>query len=192
MKKAIYLTTVLFLLSSCFSGRTKPSNFYKIASIENEDIKIRSRNYSVIGIELVSVPGYLDRPEIVTIRGNNTELDISDFNRWAEPLSSSIQRTIANNLSMYLKNSTIRPMNLYRKTFDYTVAIYIIRFEGKFNDKVYLDSWYSIYNRNGINIANERVKFDTELGDSYDDLVEQQSLLISKLSEEIAKKLARL
>lgn len=192
MKRAIYLITVLFLLSSCFSGRTKPSNFYNIVSIENENIKIRGTNKSIVGIELVSIPGYLDRPEIVTIKGNSTELAISDFNRWAEPLSSSIQRTIANNLSMYTKNLTIRPINLYRKTFDYTIAIYIIRFEGKFSDKVYLDAWYSIYNKNGVNISNERIKFDMEIGDSYEDLVQKQSILISKLSEQIAKNLAKL
>lgn len=192
MKKALYLITILFLLSSCFGGRTKRSNFYNIVSIENNDIKITSKTSPIIGVELVSIPGYLDRPEIITIKGNDTELEISDFNRWAEPLSNSIQRVISNNLSIYMKNATIRPMNLYRRTFDYTVVIYIIKFEGKFNDKVYLDSWYSVYNRNSVNVINERVKFDTELGNTYEDLVEKQSILVSKLSEAIAKKLARL
>lgn len=192
MKKVIYLIVILFLLSSCFGGRSKPSSFYNIVSIENDEIEIKSKRKSVIGIDVVSIPGYLDRPELVTIKDNDTELIISEYNRWAEPLSSSIQRAIANNLSMYIQNVTVRPMNIYRKTFDYTVAIYIIKFEGKFDDRVYLDSWYSVYNRYGTNIINERVKFDMELGNSYEDLVRKQSILVSKLSEQIAKRISKL
>jgi len=192
MKKVIYLIVILFLLSSCFGGRSKPSSFYNIVSIENDEIEIKSKRKSVIGIDVVSIPGYLDRPELVTIKDNDTELIISEYNRWAEPLSSSIQRAIANNLSMYMQNVTVRPMNIYRKTFDYTVAIYIIKFEGKFDDRVYLDSWYSVYNRYGTNIINERVKFDMELGNSYEDLVRKQSILVSKLSEQIAKRISKL
>ena len=192
MRKIVYLIIILFLLSSCFSGRSKPSNFYNLVPIENNNIKIKTKKDLTIGIEPILVAKYLDRSEIITIKENETELNISDFNRWAEPLSNSIQRVIINNLSNYMINSTIMPTNTYKKAYDYTIFVYITKFEGKFNDKVYLESWYFIYDKNGKNIINEKVKFNMELGNNYENLVWQESVLISKLSKKIAEKLSKI
>ncbi len=191
IKKSIFIIFALSLLSGCFGGRTGPSTFYTLVPINN-DIKIKTRGNMVAIVELVSVPGYLDRPEITTIKNTNTELTISEYNRWAEPLPSAIQRVITENMSNYMTKAVVRPLNLFRKRYDYSILIYINRFEGKFNDKVYLDAWYSIVNRNGTNIVNKRVNFNTEVGDNYTDLVEKMSLLLSNLSESISNELSKL
>lgn len=191
IKRTFFLCIGLILLSSCFGGRTNPSNFYNLVTSDDGETRIKTKENFVIGIELVSVPGYLDRPEIVTRKAGNTELDISEYNRWAEPLSTSLQRVISNNMSTYMPNSTVRPITIFRKYFDYTIVVYINGFEGRFNDKVYLNAWYFIADKNGNNLLSERIVLDIPVGNTYDDLVEKQSVLIGNLSEELAKRIGK-
>ena len=191
IKKTIYLFIISIILSSCFGGRTNPSNFYNIVASDDGETRIKTKKNFIIGIELVSVPGYLDRPEIVTIKNKDTELNISEYNRWAEPLSTSLQRVISNNMSSCMPNSTVRPITIFRKYFDYTIVIYINRFEGKFNDKAYLNAWYFISDKNGTNLLSERIVLDIDIGNTYDDLVKKQSILIGRFSEELAKRMGK-
>ncbi len=60
----------------------------------------------VIELRRVTLPGYLDRADIV--RGTqNYRLDVSDGARWGEPLGDMIGRVLAANLSQRLPASTV-------------------------------------------------------------------------------------
>lgn len=190
--KKIYYVLFLILLSSCFSGRSQPSNFYVLRAIPEENITYNVKN-SFIGIDVLYIASYLDRKEIITtVDGNNTEIQMSEFNRWAEPLSSAIQRNIVLNMSTYMPNSLIRSINAFNRNFDYIVLVYINRFDGSFNDKVYLDAFYSIVDKKGKIIASDKVLLTNNLSDTYDDLAIQESGLISKLSQILAKKISQI
>lgn len=182
----------LFFITSCFNGRTKPSNFYNIIPVEDYNIKIKTKNKLMIGVDVVNIAGYIDRPEIVTIKNSPMELNISNFDRWAEPLSNSIQRVIANNIEFYIKNSLVRPLKTYRKGFDYMVYININRLEGKFNEKAFIDINYSIINSEGKNVFNKRYTSELKIMNSYEDLVEKYNMLIAQLSIEIAESISKL
>lgn len=60
----------------------------------------------------VQIPAYLDRPQIVRgARGNR--LDISELNRWAEPLSEAIERVVAMDISKAAQGEfVVRPFSL--------------------------------------------------------------------------------
>ena len=189
--KKIYLMLILFVLSSCFGGRTQPSSFYILRPMPEENIQYNGKNMFV-GIDLIYISGYLDRKEMVTIGNNSTEISMSEFNRWAEPLSNSIQRNIILNMNSYLKNALIRPINAFNKEFDYIVLIYINRLDGEFNKKAYLDAFYSIVDKKGDIITSNKIYLENNLGETYDDLAIQESKLISQLSKEISKKLSKI
>lgn len=190
--KKIYYVLFLILLSSCFSGRSQPSNFYVLRAMPEKNITYNVKN-SFIGIDVLYIASYLDRKEIITtVDGNNTEIQMSEFNRWAEPLSSAIQRNIVLNMSTYMPNSLIRSINAFNRNFDYIVLVYINRFDGSFNDKVYLDAFYSIVDKNNQIIASDKVLLTNNLGDTYDDLAIQESKLISQLSKILAKKISQI
>ena len=55
------------------------------------------RERTVIAIEAVQIPGYLDRPQIVT-NLNDTEYQLAEFNQWTEGLDDTLTRVIAENL----------------------------------------------------------------------------------------------
>ena len=115
MKKFILLS-VLFL-TSCI-GTTPPSKFYTLNSITDTNSSYPSAK-TFIGISEVSIPQYLDKPQIVVRDSNNVELFVSEFNRWSEPLGDIIQSTLTNDLAFYLPDATIKPTSYRQEDFDY-------------------------------------------------------------------------
>lgn len=189
MKKTCYI--LILLLSSCFSGTTKPSKFYVINPILETNKTIDGKNITV-GIDLVYIAGYLDRKEIVTIKDDGIELNISEFNRWAETLSNSIERNVMLNISSYMKNTVVKPINSFNKNFDYIILIYLNRLDGKFNNTVYLEASYTIIDKQGNIVANDNISLKSNLGNTYKDLVLQESNLISQFSMKIAEHLVKI
>ena len=55
----------------------------------------------VIGVGPITVPKYLDRPQIVTRSGRN-QLALGEFDRWAEPLQDNVLRVLAENLAFLI------------------------------------------------------------------------------------------
>lgn len=190
MKKIVYILSILILLTSCFGGRSKPSNFYNLVATEtnilNNKIKLS------IGIEPVNLPSYLDRSEIITIKNNGTEINISDFNRWGDTLSTATQRVLIQDMSILLPKSIIKASTFTKSQFDYIIVISINKLEAKFNDKAYLDAYYDIYNKNGKSIIRERITLETTILDTYSDLAQKYSILLSQLSQKIATKIIKL
>ena len=81
-----------------------------------------------IGIDPVNMPEYLDRPEIVS-RGSGNELELGEFDRWAEPLDRNIERVVAQNLSVLLDTDRVFVLPARRRLdLRYRVEIDILRF----------------------------------------------------------------
>lgn len=190
-RKIVFCFLVLLLVSSC--ATSKPTNFYSITSLDNDSAIIKDGRKLIIGIDFVSVPGYLGRPQIVTIKNDSdTELNLSEFDRWAEPIANTLQRVIASNMSKYMDSAIVRPSGVNRRAFDYVVSIEINRFDGKFGDKAVLDVWWTISGKNNKVLANEHSFYEKPAGENYDELVMSQSELISKFSTDIAKRISKL
>lgn len=84
---------------------------------------------AAVGLGPVTIPGYLDRPQLVTRVGPN-ELRLASGARWAEPLREGIVRTLQQNL---LAASGARSVTLYpwstATTVDLAVVVDVVRFE---------------------------------------------------------------
>jgi hypothetical protein len=61
---------------------------------------------AVIGIGPLTLPEYLDRPQIVSRRATN-RLQLADRHRWAEPLGDNIVRVLQENLAGALGNERV-------------------------------------------------------------------------------------
>lgn len=190
MKKLFTLIAVV-LLGGCLGGFSSPSRFY---SLTPQEMPARTYQSSrlFVGVEPVKVPVYLDKPQIVTRNANQVELSISENNRWAEPLSDAMQNVLASDLGALLPGATIKPSSFRKEGFDYTVWVEINKFEGTWNRQAELDAWWSILNSDNKIIARDKVSLSRPLGDSYDNLVQQQSALTEELAAQIAARLAKL
>ncbi len=188
MKKIIVLTAVL-MLSACFSA-SLPSQFYMLEP-EKGQTPISQREFS-IGIEPVKIPGYLDKPQIVLAKINSPEMKLSETQRWAEALSSMMQRTLANDMGKYLPKAFIKSKTYGSEKFTYTVFVEIGAMDGILGDEAMLSVWWSVINPDGKVIAREQSNLKRPLGNSYADYVAAQSQLVNDLAEQIAKKLAKI
>lgn len=189
MKKLLAILTVIFL-SGCI-GQSRPARFYNITP-QTQAMRTFKSARIFVGIEPVKVPVYLDKPQIVTRNSNEVELSISELNRWAEPLSDSIQNTLAADIGSIMPDATVKPSSFRREGFDYIVWVEITKFEGVWNENAVLDAWWSILDSDNKSVARDQVSLSRPLGQTYDNLVQQQSILLGELSEKIAARLAKL
>ncbi|HSQ97959.1 MAG TPA: PqiC family protein [Rickettsiales bacterium] len=180
---------VLLLLSSCIGGISIPANFYNLTPTDNSNIKIKNKKNITINIEYVVIPTYLDKIQITTLNGSDTELDISEINRLAEPLSDSIPRILAQDMYSYMPNTIIKYGAMKNGDADYYIHIVINRFDGRFNDKLILNTWWSILDKNGNTVFVKNSNFETDLEGNYNNLVKKYSELINRLAIEISDKI---
>lgn len=134
----------------------------------------------------VTVPASVDRPEfVVQVAPNRVEVD--EFNRWAAPLSESIARTVAGDLSTLLGTADVATAPFANFTPTYRVTLNVQRFESQPGDAALIDAVWTLRKvsggatRSGRTITREAVQ-----GPGYEALAAAHSRALAKLSSSIA------
>jgi uncharacterized protein len=86
----VLLGASLIGMAGCAS--TQPSRFYvltDLASVESPPQVTTAGQGPAVGVGPVTLPKYLDRPQIATRAGRH-ELAYDEFERWAEPLDTIV------------------------------------------------------------------------------------------------------
>ncbi|MBQ8870030.1 MAG: membrane integrity-associated transporter subunit PqiC [Alphaproteobacteria bacterium] len=182
MKKFLYVLSFLFI-SGCFS--TPNSNFYMLQSLSQKTVSDKKLQLQIYDI---SIPEYIDKPQIVLQEADSPELEISEFNRWGSNLSSMIKNTLINDLSVNLPNAKILPL-AYGINTQYVVKIQIEKLSGWLKDKAILKANWQILNAKGKVLAFQTFTFEEQAGKTYASYVKAQSKLLADLSFVIADKL---
>lgn len=140
-----------------------------------------------IGIGPVAIPEYLNRPQIVT-RTGTYEVDISEFNRWAGSLETSISMVMAENLSAFFSSDRIFTYPWFFKTPDYQVRIEFIQFDGKIPGNVVMIARWSLFKSGTEDPITSRKYYEKKpiAGQGYPGMVSTMSLLLYDMSREIA------
>ncbi len=89
-----HAAVALALLAACASS--PPSRFYTLSETAPEGTSAAGAGTITIGG--VSVPGEIDRPELVRRTGPN-QLNISELDRWAAPLDETIRRVLSDDIA---------------------------------------------------------------------------------------------
>jgi uncharacterized protein len=132
---AITIGLLGLYLASCgtFSPRPDPSRFFTLSALrqaEEASLKNSTKpDKMFLGIGPIKFPGYLDRQEIV-VRSAQNRFEVSEHDRWAEPLQENFARILSQNLAVLLNTDLITaypwpPGNRPR----YQVEIEVLRFE---------------------------------------------------------------
>src|SRR5262245_9638167 len=107
MNRLIKLITALVVIGLSLAGcgnlfppsQPNSSKIYLLASpLKATDRQTRSTRI-FLGVGPLRLPGYLERREIVT-RVGQSQLDVSQKDRWAEPLDENLSHVLAQNLSV--------------------------------------------------------------------------------------------
>lgn len=179
-----------FLVCACV-GTTPQSTFYTLSTITEAPV-VYEKAKMFVGVGNVSVPVYLDRPQMVTRDKNQVELVVSELNRWSEPLGDAMQTALADDLAVYMPNATIKPTSYRQEKFDYVVWVEVNRFDGTWGKTADLSVWWSIFDGNGKLKAREKTDLQRKLGKKYEELAIKDSELVGELAGVIAQKLAKM
>ena len=178
------IAVVLLAVAGC--GSTRPSNFYQLDEPAATRLSGLERGIA-IGIGPVTLEPYLDRPQIV-IRGAGHKLELSEFNRWAEPLVDSISRVIIVNLSNMLESTRVFKVPRRNKTIplEFRIEIDIARFDGTLGGDVLLVARWTVYGREESALLTKvSIISESSGGEGFDNLIAAQNRTLQKLSQEI-------
>jgi len=161
----------LFVVAGCsiLSPQPERTKFFVLTSITGESATGTTpatgsgTSNLVIGIGPIEFPDYLRRPEVVT-RTSPTTVELSDVDRWAEPLDSAFARVLSEDLSRLLGTQRMLTYPWYKSSrVDYQVECKVIHFETDSSGGSHLHAQWSIRDGAGkLLIARESDITDTE------------------------------
>src|SRR5579872_3949683 len=122
-------------IASVLEPRKDPSQFFVLTPIDSAARGVpitysggTAHTEITIGLGPVKFPAYLAREEIVT-RSSPNKVDLSDINRWAEPLDKNFVTVLGQNLTVLL-GAQVKTFPWYRPAnLDYQIALDIARFD---------------------------------------------------------------
>ena len=190
MIKKVVCVVSLFFMTGCFGGYSPESTFYTLQSIEN--VMPLSQTTLSLGVDLLELPEYADRPQIVSVSSVNSELNIDETNRWGEDLDIMLQRVIAGDLRAYLPKGTIKPRTSLLEQYKYILNVSVVRFDMIKNNEAYLEALWSIKNGNTFDVIyKSKTTLSMPLKDGYNDYVNAMSEMVSQMCKQIAQKLIK-
>lgn len=172
-------------------GTSQPTHFYLLRAMSpDSDAGLSETKASSLSLGLgpISLPKYLDRPQIVT-RISPHELDLAEFHKWAEPLKDNLVSVLHGNLSLLLSTNRIVEYPWNRSTLpDYQLSLEVMQFDGTKNQEVSLSVRWRLVNDDGKRVLQAKTSQFSEIiqGSDYEDLVEAMSRMLALLSREIA------
>jgi len=178
------IAAALLLLAGC--ATTPPANFYQLEEPASTQLSGLERGIA-IGVGPVELASYLDRPQIV-IRGTGHKIELSEFNRWAEPLKDSISRVIIVNLSNMLESTRVYKIPRRNKSIplEFRIEIDIARFDGKLGGDALLVARWTLYGRaEEALLTKVSIISETSGGEGFDELITAQNRSLQELSQEI-------
>lgn len=175
------------LLAGCAVGQQ--TRFYTLATTTEPTAVARPENGLVIGLGPVTLPQYLDRPDIVTRQGAN-QMRLPDIYRWAEPLQPLMTRILAEDLYALLNANDVVPLPQRGDIrLDRAIEVDVGRFDATEAGEVTLDARWRIYGGDEQTLITSGRSILTEAGapvPDYDAIVAAMSRAVGRLSQEIA------
>ena len=185
--KQITLPLLFIIVIGC--GGSKPSRYYLLTSqmkaSETENI---SKNHK-IGIGPVQFPEYLRRPQLVSFIGTQ-QLNLAEYDRWAEPLDQNFVRVLAENLTWLIPTEQIfiYPF-IGNQELDYHIIIEVRQFEMNEDSQVKLIAQWQIF-RGAVDqpLITERSEYqESANSEDYEAVIRGMSKLTADLSQDIAR-----
>jgi len=192
----------LLLTSLATCGENKPTRFYVLTPLAQRPESVAaSRTPIVVGP--ITLPKYLDRPQIVT-RTSNNSLSQAEFDQWGGDLDDNVVRVLMENLSSLLGTDQVSSYPSKDPTpAKYQITIDIEEFERDVDGDTVLDVFWSILNPANNKVLVRRRSVYREASaltrssraaarPAYDAIVAAMSRDLEALSRDIAAGIAKL
>ncbi len=191
-RRAALVAALALTLTAC--AVSDPSRYYALAASRPPGrIPVATAAQTItIGVGPVTIPGYLERPQVVT-RNANDGLQIWPYHRWAEPLDIGIAQALADDLGTRLPSDRIA---LYpwpgamARVIDYQVAVAVVHLDGAPGGRITLDARWRLLGKGGKELAFKRSTLTESVPESdFPAFVAAMNRAISRLGDEISQEI---
>ena len=145
-----------------------------------------------VGVGPVTLPPYLDRPQLVTRAGGNRVV-LADIDSWVEPLEGMFARVLGENLALLLGTDDVLMLPQRRDvTLDRQVEVDVTRFDVDAAGNAVLDARWWVYGRGGdklLRSGRSTITEPAQVGD-YTAAAAALSRALGAMSREIAQAVA--
>lgn len=173
----------ILLLAACGSS----DKFFRLSA--TDAATTGSSSGVSVSVGPVTVPSYIDRPELVFQSGPN-EFQIPPHQRWIGSLQENIARVVATDLGHALHSNRVHAGLEPGDVSQYRVALEIRQFHGISGQEAILDLSWKIQGASGGVISRHSGNFHEPInGDGYEPLVAAQSRLLAQCAHAIAASL---
>lgn len=186
----VMMMLVALLIGGC--AHTPAPHYYVLSSVRSAADETVSAG-PVLGLGPVTLPDYLDRPQIVT-RASDSRLVLSNEHRWAEPLSASFGRALLANLEQAApgQNIALHPWRA-SLTIARQVRVDVARFDRDAGGSFHLNARWSVSTPDADDSTPMR-QSDIEVAvtgkdDDYDALLGAANAAVAQLAATIATQL---
>jgi uncharacterized protein len=179
------------LVAGCLGGGTVSTRFYVLAPAETPAMP--AAGALSVGVGPVSVPGYLDRPQIVT-RPAADRIELGEFDQWGEPLGAGVSRVLAEDLARQMPSARVASFP-WRSMLSvkYQVVVDLTRLDGPAGGDLALEARWRILDGGGKEVALKTTRLvEPTGGPGYSASVSAMSRALAALSRDIAQALAAL
>jgi uncharacterized lipoprotein YmbA len=184
--RRLFVVGALGLAGAGCLGRSPAPRLYTLAPVAPA-APATAATGPVIGLGPVTLPGYLDRPQIVTRRSAD-ELAAGEFDRWAEPLDEAVPRILGEDLAALLGTERLATYPWTRaRGVTHQVTVDVLRFDGPLGGPVTLEARWRVLDPAGRELLVRRstVREPTGGGD-HAALVAAMSRALGALGRELA------
>jgi len=157
---AAALALAAALVPGCASA--PPVRLYVVTPIPGPAPAARAPGPGIV-VAAVRLPEYLERPQLVTRRGDN-RLQLEEFHQWGGNLAKDLTRVMAENLALLLgSDAVVAAPHTLRLKPDYRVETEVLRFERSGDGRVHLAAkWWLQRGSDGSILASATTALASE------------------------------
>ena len=194
MMRRCVAAALALVSSGCLVGRSREARTFVLDPLAARGAAApTAAPAAVVGVARVSVPGWIDRPQ-VTARGPAGEILTDDFSRWGEPIAKGIQRVLAENLAALLPDRRVvtTPFST-DETIDHRLEVTLVEAARQADGSVLLEARWDVLGASGEVLLRRRSSQRAEgLAPGAAGAVAGASQALEALSREIAEAVAAL
>jgi len=195
MKNSVTLILLSVVLFTYCSSSPPIQKYILTPTVEmhNETPSGKEDTKITIGIGSIEFSQYLLRPEMVSFKGSN-ELNVDEFNRWAEPLNENFERVLIENLSRLIPTDRIYIFPWQEEEPNsFQISIVVNEFGMRSDSSVVLDARWNVSKgiKRDFLMTQKSFYTDNSSGVSIEGTVTLLSNLVGNFSRDIANEIRK-
>lgn len=189
----VTLCVALALLTASCSSSPRV-DYYTLQPIAGR-VEVAPANARILGLGPLEVPGYLDRPQLVT-QTSGGKVNVDEFNRWAEPLAVALPRILTANLDELLDSVVVVGFPYGAQVQpDLRLTGQVIRFDTDQSGEAVLEvQWGVLDDKANSVLTSRRTRYTAQASSARDPeaVVEAMNQTLTAFSRDIASQLSTL